>query len=78
MGKTNNLQRQNKGADQIRSNCEAGQCLCFRYWYSTIPPLLNSKISSFLPASVTVQVDLCRTSSETTLLVFSRDGLYIR
>ena len=38
---------ENKGADQLRSNCEADQRLCFRYSDSTIPPLLNSKISSF-------------------------------
>ena len=27
---------ENKGADQLRSNCEADQCLCFRYTDSTI------------------------------------------
>ena len=37
-GKTNNLCiGENKGADQLRSNCEADQRLCFRY----------SEISSF-------------------------------
>ena len=30
----------------LRSNCEADQCLCFRYTDSTIPLLSNSKISS--------------------------------
>ena len=41
---------ENKGADQLRSNCEADQCLCFRYTDSTIPPLLIPKFqeSSFL------------------------------
>ena len=34
---------ENKGADQLRSNCEADQRLCFRYSDSTIPPLLNPK-----------------------------------
>ena len=34
---------ENKGADQLRSNCEADQRFCD----STIPTLLNSKISSF-------------------------------
>ena len=29
----------NKGADQLRSNREADQRLCFRYIDSTIPPL---------------------------------------
>ena len=39
---------ENKGADQLRSNCEAGQCLCFRYKYtcSTIPLLSKYKVSS--------------------------------
>ena len=56
---------ENKGADQLRSNCEADQRLCFCYMDSTIPLLLVSKISSFEPASVTVQAGLCRTLSET-------------
>ena len=37
---------ENKGADQLRSNCEADQRLCFRYTDSTIPLLSKSKISS--------------------------------
>ena len=61
---------ENKGADQLRGNLEADQRLCFRYSDSTIPPLLNSKISSF------VQAGLCQTCSETTLLVFLRDGSF--
>ena len=56
---------ENKGADQLRSNCEAVQRLCFRYTDGTISFLLKSEISSFLPTSVTVQVGLCRTWSET-------------
>ena len=40
-GKTNNLHMRKQ------SNREADQRLCFRYSDSTIPPLLNSKISSF-------------------------------
>ena len=56
---------ENKGADQLRSNCEADQRLCFRHSDSTIPVLLKSEISSCLPLSVTVQADLCRTWSET-------------
>ena len=35
-----------KGADQLRSNCEADQRLCFRYTDSTIPLLSKSKICS--------------------------------
>ena len=37
---------ENKGADQLRSNCEADQRLCFPYMDSTISLLLKSKISS--------------------------------
>ena len=33
----------NKGADQLRSNCEGDQRLCFRYTDSTIPLLSKSK-----------------------------------
>ena len=35
---------QNKGADQLCSNCEADQRLCFRYTDSTIPLLLKYQI----------------------------------
>ena len=63
---------ENKGADQLRSNCEADQHLCFHYTDSTIPLLSKSEISSLLPSSVLVQPGLCRICSETTLLVFPR------
>ena len=43
--------RENKGADQLRSNCEADQRLCFRYTDSTIPLLLKYEISSIYPSS---------------------------
>ena len=46
MGKPTICLGENKGADQLRGNREADQRLCFRYLDSTIPPLLNSKISS--------------------------------
>ena len=74
MGKPTICIGENKDADQLRGNREADQRLCFRYSDSTIPPLLTSKISSFLLFSVLVQVGLCRTWSETTLLVFPRVG----
>ena len=74
MGKPTICIGENKGADQLRSNCEADQRLCFRYPDSTIPPLLNSKVSSFEIFSVLVQAGLCQTCSETTLLVFLRGG----
>ena len=49
---------ENKGADQLRSNCEADQRLCFRYSDSTMSLLLKSEISSFKPSSVLVQLGL--------------------
>ena len=39
MGKPTICISKNKGADQVRSNCEADQHLCFRYTDSTIPLL---------------------------------------
>ena len=74
MGKPTICIGENKDADQLRGNREADQRLCFHYTDSTIPPLLNSKISSFSPDSVAVQAGLCWTCSETTLLVFPRGG----
>ena len=47
VGKSTICIGENKGADQLRGNREADQRLCFRYSDSTIPLLLNSKISSF-------------------------------
>ena len=35
---------ENKGADQLRSNCEADQRLCFRCSDSTVPLLRNFKL----------------------------------
>ena len=66
MGKPTICIGENKGADQLRSNCEAVQRLCFCYSDSTIPLLF----------SVLVQVGLCRTFPETTLLVFPRGGSF--
>ena len=74
MGKPTICIGKNIDADQLRGNREADHRLCFRYSDSTIPPLLNFKISSFKLFSVTVQTGLCRTCSETTLLVFPRGG----
>ena len=54
----------NKDADQLSSNCEADQRLCFRYTDSTIPLLPKSQISMLYPSSVAVQPGLCRTWSE--------------
>ena len=74
MGKPTICTGENKDADQLRGNREADQRLCLRYSDSTILLLLKSEISSFHPAPVTVQPDLCRTCSETTLFVFPRGG----
>ena len=46
MGKPTICIGENKGADQLRGNCEADQRLCFRNTDSTIPLLSKSKISS--------------------------------
>ena len=54
MGKPTICIGENTGADQLRSNCEADQRLCFRYTDSTIPLLLKSKISCIWLAPVTV------------------------
>ena len=58
-------------------DAEAARCLCFRYTDSTIPLLLKSEISSFLPSSVTVQPGLCRTWSETQIVSFLTHRLNI-
>ena len=76
MGKPTICIGENKDADQLRGNLEADQRLCFRYSDSRIPLLLKSEISSFLLFSVLVQAGLCRTCSETTLLVFPRGGSF--
>ena len=65
MRKPDFCQGENKGADQLRSNCEADQCLCVCYTDSTISLLSKSKISSLWSFSVLVQLGLCRTWSET-------------
>ena len=64
MGKPTICIGENKDADQLRSNCEADQRLCFRYTDSTLSLLIESEISSFYAASGTVHVSLCQTWSE--------------
>ena len=41
-----NFAFENKGADQLCSNCTADQHLCFRYMDSTKTPLLNPKFQA--------------------------------
>ena len=55
---------ENKDADQLPSDQEADQCLCFRYTDSTNPLLPKYEISSLQFSSVVVQPGLCRTWSE--------------
>ena len=55
---------ENKGTDQLCSNCTADQRLCFCYTESTIPLLLKSKISSFKSYSLAAQAGMCGTWSE--------------
>ena len=65
---------EDKGTDQLCSNCETDQRLCFRYTDSTINLLSKSKISSPWPSPMLVPVGFYRTCSKTTLLVFSCRG----
>ena len=65
---------ENKGADQLRSNCEADQRLSFCSLDSTIPPLHIAKFhdSSFLPL---VYRSVCvRPGRKSRRPVFSRCG----
>ena len=65
---------ENKDADQLRSNCEADQRLCFRYMYSATSVLSKSEFSSLLSSSMVVQPGLCQTWSEPPKTVFSQRG----
>ena len=56
---------ENKDADQLRGNREADQRLCFRHTDSPIPLQAKSETSSLYPSSVTAQLGLCQTWSET-------------
>ena len=68
---------ENKDADQLRSNREADQRLCFRYTDSAIPLLPKSEISSHKPYTVAVQAGLVRTWSETQKTGFLRTRLIL-
>ena len=54
---------EDKGTEQLCSNCEADQRLCFRYTDSMILLLSKFKISGLWP-SETVHAGLCLTWSE--------------
>ena len=75
MRKTDFCLCENKGADQLRSNCEADQRLCFCYTDSAISLLLKSEISRSYPSSLTVQIGMCQTWSETPKTGFLMSGL---
>ena len=57
---------ENKGADQLCSNCTADQRLCFRYEDSRVPLLHKSELNLKLLtiSSDVVQAGLCKTWSE--------------
>ena len=59
---------ENKGTNQLQSNCAADKRLCFSYIDSTIPLFSKSEISKLQPSPdpETVEPGLCRTCSETT------------
>ena len=59
---------ENKGADQLCSNCTADQHLCFRYIDSTIPLLPKAETSNLYPYYVALQLGLCLAWSETQVL----------
>ena len=61
---------ENKDADQLRSNREADQRLCFRYTDNTISLPPKYEISSLQPSSVAVQPGLCGTWLETPKTCF--------
>ena len=54
-----------KGADPLRNYWKADQRICIRYTDSPISFVAKSEIPSIYPSSVTVQVGLCQTWSET-------------
>ena len=70
MRKPNFCLCENKGTDQLYSNCTADQRLCLHYLDSTIILLFNSEISSSWCSSATVQVSLCLTCSEIPMTSF--------
>ena len=55
----------NKDADQLLSNCEADQRLCYHFIDSTIPLLPKCEISNLQPFSVIAQPGLYPAWSKT-------------
>ena len=77
MGKPTICIGENKGADQLRSNCEADQRLCFRYMDSTIPLFSRSNISRLQPSSVLVQLGLCQPGRKPHCCFFHEVAHYV-
>ena len=67
MGKPTICIGENKCADQLHSNCEADQCLCFA---SRIVQFLYCLKPKFPASSVTVQAGLCWTWWEVQIVGF--------
>ena len=70
---------ENKGADQLRSNCEADQRLCFRYTDSTNPFLLKSGIvlACFSDCTGRFVLDLVGNTEDRFSRVTAHFSLYI-
>ena len=66
---------ENKGADQLSSNCDADQRLCFRYSDSTIPLLCKFllRLAIFCACTARFVSDLF----ENHIVVFSHDAAHL-
>ena len=73
MGKAFFFACENKGENQLRSNCSADQRLCFHYIDSTTPLLSKSEISSLFSSCTAQFVSHLVVNSEDR---FSRDGAH--
>ena len=83
MGKPTICIAENKGGDQLRSNCEGDQHLCFCYTDSTIPLLLKSEISSFYTEQKKkcnnyISLNFEQTMIQLEIIAFSTSALDIR
>ena len=68
---------ENKGADQLCSNCTAHSAFVFRYMDSTISLLPKSEIASYLSSSLAVQASLFQTWSKTPKTSFLASRLIL-
>ena len=65
---------ENKGADQLRSNCEAVKRLCFHYSDSTVPLFLNTNFQASGLCLWLYRPVCVGPGWKPKLLVFSRTG----